>query len=129
MHRTWTTLTQLLYDHGPLSERHDPWSPDPGTGADRVVAIRRATADDWRTLGRLAALDSAKPLTGDVLLAVVDGETWAALSLDDGRAVADPFRPSAHAVELLRLRSQHLRAAAPQRPAPRRLPLLRRAAG
>jgi hypothetical protein len=34
----------------------------------------------------------------------------AALSLDDGRVVADPFAPSAGAVELLQVRAQRLQA-------------------
>jgi hypothetical protein len=69
----------------------------------------------------LAEVDSAKPLAGPVLVAVVEGRIWAALALDGDRVIADPFLPSAPAVELLRLRVAQLRAAdgAPQR---RRLP-------
>ena len=37
-------------------------------------------------------------------------ELRAALPLDGGRALADPFRPSAHIVELLELRARQLRA-------------------
>ena len=70
--------------------------------------IRRAAAADEFAVRRLAALDSAFPPTGDVLLAEMDGELWAALSVDSGHAVADPFRPSGHLVELLRLRAQAL---------------------
>ncbi|HYF27779.1 MAG TPA: hypothetical protein VD931_18700 [Baekduia sp.] len=81
---------------------------DHTTTSDFSYAIRRAVADDAPALARLAALDSARPLAGDVLVALVDGAPWAALSLQDGRVVADPFRPSAHAVELLRLRAEHL---------------------
>jgi hypothetical protein len=87
-----------------------------------TVVIRRATPAERAAVGRLAALDSARAPRGEVLLALVDGVAWAALSLDDGRAVADPFRPSAHAVELLRIRAAHLHAA----PAGRRLALPRR---
>ena len=56
---------------------------------------------------------------GWVLVAEVDGELWAALSLSDGRAVADPFRPSADVVGLLHERALHLRDA--KRSAPQRL--------
>ena len=56
---------------------------------------------------------------GEVLVAVVADEPWAALALDDGRVVADPFRPSAVAVELLRLRARHLSAATGERRAAR----------
>ena len=58
----------------------------------------------------LAETDSAKPLDGPVLVAVVEGRIWAALALDDERVIADPFLPTAPAVELLRLRLAQLRA-------------------
>jgi hypothetical protein len=80
-----------------------------------TVVIRRAAEADRPALERLAALDSAPPSRGDVLLALVDEVAWAALSLDDGRVVADPFRPSAHAVELLRIRATQLRTAPARR--------------
>jgi hypothetical protein len=48
------------------------------------ITIRLATPDDQLALYRLAALDSAPSLpTGRVLLAEVDGDLRAALSLDD----------------------------------------------
>jgi hypothetical protein len=65
------------------------------------LVLRPATSADSYELERLAALDSARPLDGDVLLAYADGELRAALSLDSGRHVADPFWPSAELVELL----------------------------
>ena len=57
---------------------------------------------DAGTLTRLAALDETEPLTGDVFLAVADGEAVAAMSVDDGRVVADPFAHTGEAVALLR---------------------------
>jgi len=69
------------------------------------LTIRRATAADASAVRRLAELDSAFPPTGDVLLAEMGDELWAALSVDTGAAVADPFRPSADLVDLLRLRA------------------------
>lgn len=77
----------------------------------RAVAIRRAQPADAPLLRDLAALDSARPLEGAVLVAVVDGRIWAALGLDDDRVVADPFLPTAPAIELLALRVRQLRAA------------------
>ena len=53
------------------------------------------TAADLAALDRLAVLDSASPPTGDVLLAEVGDELWAAVAVDTGAAIADPFRPSA----------------------------------
>ena len=66
------------------------------------LVLRPAADVDARALERLAALDSARPLTGEVMLAHADGDVRAALSLETGRAVADPFYPSADLVELLR---------------------------
>ena len=43
---------------------------------------------------RLAQLDSSRPPRGVVLLAEVGDELWAAISLDDGHLIADPFRLS-----------------------------------
>jgi hypothetical protein len=65
------------------------------------LVLRPATSADSYELERLAALDSARPLDGDVLLAYAGGELRAALSLDSGRHVADPFWPTADLVELL----------------------------
>jgi hypothetical protein len=66
------------------------------------LLLRPATAADAAALERLAALDSARPLTGEVMLAHAGGDVRAALSLQTGRAVADPFYPSAELVDLLR---------------------------
>jgi hypothetical protein len=69
-----------------------------------LLTIRRARAEDDQALRPLAIIDSALPLTGDVLVAQLDGAVVAAISLTDGRSIADPFRPSADTVEILRLR-------------------------
>jgi hypothetical protein len=66
------------------------------------LVLRPATSADTADLERLAALDSASPLEGDVVLAFAGGDVRAALSVDTGRVVADPFWPSADLVELLR---------------------------
>ena len=98
-----------LFDHiGPWSSRRDPWRHTPGI-TDRVVLTRRANAADEPALADLAALDSAAVLEGEVLVALVDGELWAAIGLDDGRVIADPFRPSREVVDLLLLRYERLR--------------------
>jgi len=72
------------------------------------LTIRRATAADQFAVRRLAALDSAFPPTGEVLLAEMGDELWAALSVDTGAAIADPFRPSRDLVDLLRFRADGL---------------------
>lgn len=58
------------------------------------VTIRPAYPDDAVALERLADLDDARVPSGDVVVAEVAGELWAAASLDGHGAVADPFRPS-----------------------------------
>ena len=66
------------------------------------VLVRPAREADTSDLAVLAALDSAAPLTGDVVLAVSEGEVAAAMSLDTGAVVANPFVPTSQLVELLR---------------------------
>ncbi len=75
------------------------WSP---------VVIRLAVRADEEALRRLAQLDSAAPLAGQKLLAEHGGSLVAAVSMDDGAAIADPFRTTADTVELLRLRAEQL---------------------
>jgi hypothetical protein len=87
------------------------------------ITIRSARESDARALHRLAALDSAKVPTGDLLVAEVAGELVAAAS--DHGVIADPFRPTADVVELLQLRSRALQAprVATRRPVRARLRL------
>jgi hypothetical protein len=63
---------------------------------------------DEDALRRLAHLDSARPLSGEKLLAEHAGSLVAAVSMSDGSAIADPFRTTADTVELLRLRAAQL---------------------
>lgn len=75
------------------------------TSTANSLTIRRAVAGDIGGLARLAALDSAAPLTGEILVAESGGQPRAAVSLHDGRAIADPFLPTAGEVALLRTRA------------------------
>lgn len=79
------------------------------------VSIRRAGPHDAPALHRLAALDSALPLRGDVLIAEVGGEARAALSLEHGTAIADPFAPTAALVDLLAMRREQMCGSGPPR--------------
>ena len=74
-----------------------------------LLTIRRATHEDAQPLGALAIVDSSLPLSGEVLVAQLDDAVVAAISLTDGRTIADPFRPSADTVEILRLRARQER--------------------
>ena len=73
-----------------------------------IIAFRPATADDDRVLRDLSELDSAKPVERPAVLAVVDGQPVAAVSLSDGRIVADPFTRTEDVVRLLRNRDTTL---------------------
>jgi hypothetical protein len=67
------------------------------------IMIRPAYADDYEALVHLAALDSADRVPArPLLLAEVNGELRAALSLCDGSAIADPFFPTSEIVALVR---------------------------
>ena len=67
------------------------------------ITVRPAYADDFGPLERLAALDSSDSVPpAPLLLAEVDGALRAALSLQDGTVIADPFHPSLALIELLR---------------------------
>jgi hypothetical protein len=72
------------------------------------LALRIADPADARALRMLAELDEEPDLDGEVLLALIDGEPVAAMSLDDGRVVADPFVATTNAVALLEVRARQL---------------------
>lgn len=73
------------------------------------LRIRQARPADVAALERLAQLDSSQVPAGDLLLAEVGDELWAAYSVDDGHHIADPLRPSANAVLMLAQRGRQLR--------------------
>jgi hypothetical protein len=72
-----------------------------GAVTDTPITIRRATELDETALARLAALDSAPVPANPVLIAESNGQLRAALSLNDGTTIADPFHATAAIVELL----------------------------
>jgi hypothetical protein len=73
-----------------------------------TVELRLASGEEGHVVRRLAALDDAAELEGPVLLAVVDGDAVAGLSLRDGRVVANPFVSTRETVALLHLRAENL---------------------
>jgi hypothetical protein len=76
-----------------------------------AYTLRFATPDDEPALHRLAEIDSQSPLTATpVLLGEIDGTPQAALSLSDGRVVANPFLPTASLLAHLRMRAGALTA-------------------
>lgn len=76
--------------------------------SSREVTVRRANVGDEAALAALAALDSARPPVGAVLVAESDARLLAALPLGSGRPIADPFEPTAELVSLLELRAAQL---------------------
>ena len=83
--------------------------------AANTYVIRLASDEDARALDRIAALDSQRPISPDALIGELDGSPAAAISLDSGRVIADPFRPTAQLVAHLRARAGGI-AAAGRRP-------------
>ena len=79
------------------------------------LSLRHATDADASAVAYLSELDEAERLTGSVLVAFDGERPVAAMSLEDGRAVADPFTRSADAVALLRLRARQQRSGAARR--------------
>jgi hypothetical protein len=74
-----------------------------------AVTVRLARGNDAAAVRRLAELDGRRAPEGPILVAEVHGELLAARSLSGEGSIADPFHPTAHLIELLELRSAHLR--------------------
>lgn len=80
----------------------------PHADPDRPVTIRRATSADHASLREIAHLDSQGPPSGPLLVAEIGDEIVAAIAIDTARVIANPFRRTADAVALLRLRAEQL---------------------
>lgn len=65
------------------------------------ITIRRSNHADTPMLRELAELDSARPIDGPILMAELGDRVVAAISLDERRAIADPFEPTQEVLELL----------------------------
>jgi hypothetical protein len=72
------------------------------------ITIRTIHDGDEPVLRRLAQLDSGRVPSAPALGAEIDGRLIAAISIDSGELVADPFARSAEASDLLRLRRSQL---------------------
>jgi hypothetical protein len=72
--------------------------------------VRLATEEDADALRMLAELDSRPPLTGRALMGEIAGSPAAALSLSDGRVIADPFRRTDLLVSCLRTQAGAMQA-------------------
>jgi len=75
-----------------------------------TVVIRAARGSDGPALRRLAELDSHEHVpAGELLVAETGDEVVAALSVDTGERIADPFRRTADVVDLLAYRARRLK--------------------
>ena len=83
------------------------------TSTASSLTIRHATATDEADLIRLAALDSSRVPSGELLVAQVEGNLVAALSVDTGAAIADPFEHTAAIVDSLRAQAREIRTPRP----------------
>lgn len=72
------------------------------------ISIRPFADSDAAAVREVAQRDSSLVPAGLLLVAEVDGAVRAALSLDTGEVVADPFFPSNALVDLLRTRARQL---------------------
>jgi hypothetical protein len=74
-----------------------------------AITIRHSTEQDLVAIRELAELDGGRAPAGPALLGLVDGRLVAAVGIEDGRAVADPFRYTANLVSMLSLRAARQR--------------------
>ncbi len=97
-----------------LKDDHDGLQPeDEGTATlePESITIRPLRADDVAAVEQLAELDQRPVPPGPLLLAEVEGTIEAAIGVEDGRTIANPFSESGGAVSLLHVRAAQLRAA------------------
>jgi hypothetical protein len=74
----------------------------------RPVTLRICGPADERALRWLARRDTQAPLEGTILAAEVEDKPLAAICLETGRVVADPFSHTAALVDLLRTRAAEI---------------------
>jgi alkylhydroperoxidase family enzyme len=77
------------------------------SGSDQdTITVRHASRADADALADLADLDSVRLPPGPLLLAEVDDELRAAISLTDGTVISDPFHLNTEVVARLRGRAE-----------------------
>jgi hypothetical protein len=74
------------------------------------LIIRTPEQDERGSVERLALLDDRRTPEGELLVAEVDGELWAAVAIQTGDGVSDPFRPSDPVLSVLKATAAGLRA-------------------
>jgi hypothetical protein len=97
-----------------LKDDHSGLRPEPDgtpTLEPQSITIRPLRDDDVAAVERLAELEERRVPAGTLLLADVEGTIEAAVAIESGDAIANPFAASAAMVSLLELRADQLRAA------------------
>jgi hypothetical protein len=89
----------------PMTQTQQTQNPE---AANQAITIRPAAAADAAAVKRLAQLDSAPSLTGQVLLAECGNEAVAAIELGSGSVIADPFQRTAEISSMLAMRRRDL---------------------
>jgi hypothetical protein len=95
-----------------LKDDHAGLEPEPdGTATlePASITIRPLREDDVAAVHRLAELEERPVPPGPLLLAEVEGTVEAAVGVEGGEALANPFVASAEVVSLLELRAGQLR--------------------
>jgi hypothetical protein len=82
------------------------------------ITLRPATEADRPALKRLAQLEGAQLGDGPYLVAVRERVIQAAINVEDGELIADPFRRTAELCCLLRCHAGPLRVRQPKSSAP-----------
>ena len=102
------------YAHERLEDDHSGAEAEPdGTATlePEKITIRPLQQDDVRAVELLAELEECAIPPGPLLVAEVEGSIEAAVAVEGGETVANPFSASGEVVSLLRLRAEQLRAA------------------
>jgi len=79
-----------------------------------TLTIRQLTDSDDADVARLAELDSSSGLRAPLLGAEVEGRLLAAVSVETGEVLADPFSRTAELRDMLELRALQLRKRSPK---------------
>ncbi len=69
------------------------------------IIIRAARTEDMGEVARVAGRDTGELPAGPLLVAMVGHDVRAAISLEDGTVIADPFHRTAELVQMLRIRA------------------------
>jgi hypothetical protein len=101
------TSERLKDDHAGL----EPVPEGTATLEPQTITIRPLRQRDVAAVEQLAELEERRVPPGPLLVAEVEGTVEAAVALEDGETVANPFARSEEVVSLLHLRAEQLRAA------------------